>query len=166
MGLYKKINHPLPPRGKEASMARQHMNAPERRVEIDRKKLVNTLKTNRELHEQAYNEAIEGYYNQLVTAVLRTKENIDTFGAELNTDNVMKMGEKAHKILDPITGLRRPRNYLQAYDEAIAIFEWDVRDTVELTVDEVLKFCENRWEWRDNFVGMAASYGSQTARSL
>lgn len=143
-------------------MANQHLNEKKDRVvTIDRTRLLAKLKENRELHAKIYDEAVEGYWND-VRAQLR--ELSDAAHMLFESDTLRKDFDY-HELVEDLADLRKPVNHLKAYDEAIDIFTWDEVEKVELTVGEFVKFVRDEWTWKHAFIVSNASY-SKTASDL
>lgn len=68
--------------------------------------------------------------------------------------------------LVPSEGVRMavPRDYSEEYRAAIAMFEWDVRDEVELTYAEFTCFVRDKWNWTSDFKFVAESYTKAISR--
>lgn len=143
----------------------------EREVEVDRKKLVETLTTNKIAHVKAYHEAIAGYKE---TAKKKLKADGDN--ARKMLDKALKRAEDlinefspetAHTFNDHFTlvsavvlNLPVPQNYEEDYAAAIAISENDVRDTLVLTFAEFNCFWRDQWDWKSEFLAVHESYTS------
>lgn len=76
--------------------------------------------------------------------------------------NDARMGRTIKTSVD----LPVPVSHLNVYDNAIMTLEMTKRagaTTVELTADEVERFCRNKWSWTRHFLDTNANY-SNTAR--
>lgn len=145
-------------------MAAIHMDNRERRVTITRTKLLDALRKNRKEHERIYNEALQGFETELNEALQGFKLRLDEYIDGLNLETAPgRIKEYNWRTFTKSLNLTPPENYLKAYDEAIKIFEWEERDLVELTVSEVLKFCEDQWSWQEAYLSSSARW-SGTAR--
>lgn len=150
-----------------ANLAKQAMR--ERDVEVDRKKLIETLETNKNRHVELYNEAIAGYKE---AARSKLKEDGERARQKLEK-NLARVGEaiedfdpdKPHKFTDYFTLVEQvvmtlpvPKSYEAAYDAAIDIAKWDVNETMKLTFAEFNCFVRDEWDWKDNFLEVSNSY--------
>ena len=140
-------------------MARMHMDAHERRVQIDRTKLLEQLVRNRNQHFEAYQEALEGYTKEFKLFLQESSKLLQDSARNIETTADAESFDR-DALKKALYLPKKPENYLQAYDEAIKIFSWEEREVVELTVSEVLKFCEDEWDWKDAFVQMSAAYAA------
>ena len=140
---------------------RNHIDS-NRKVNINREKLIDKLKDNRTQHDHIYNEAREGFQTEL-------RETMQNVGAWL-----VEAVEQGHGvwtldiITDKVSALSEidvPQNYLAAYDEAIELFEWDESPVIVLTWSEFRKFVLDKWDWQDHFLASNAKH-SGTARAL
>jgi len=140
-----------------------------RSVEVNRLKLIEILKSNKEKHVAAYDEAITGYCEQ---AVEKLREGYDS--AKLKLEKNLDKGLASIKEFDPknprvtsdyltlVEGIQVhlpvPRSCAKEYDAAIDMAEWDVRETLELTHAEFQCFVRDVWEWSSEIVALNASY--------
>lgn len=92
------------------------------------------LKQNREKHEIAFKEAQEGY-------LVKAKDVL----------NKKLKAIKSGKIEDVNVHLTIPTNHLSEYDTVIKMLEMHSKDTVELNVNEVRQFIEDKWSWSSSF---------------
>lgn len=156
-----------------ANQARRDQS--ERLVEVEREKLVETLKQNRDKHIENYKIAITGYR---VMATAKLKEGYEA--AKLKLEKNLKRGIASLEEFDPenpqgasdylvlVEGiqvsLKVPRNYSKEYDAAIDMAEWDVRKTLELTHAEFQCFVRDEWNWTNDFSTTNAMYRASGAR--
>lgn len=143
-----------------------------RKVTVERKRLLEQLRENRAQHLQRYGEAIAGYVQQVkakmheeyergmagaarqFTKVLAQVDEFDPLRPELTRDT--------WKVTDSISvTLAVPRNYIDMYDAAIAIAEWETGAEMELSYAEFQCFVRDEWDWKDEFSRVTMSYGAQ-----
>lgn len=152
-----------------AQMARDDIK--QRKVEVNRLQLVQTLISNREKHISEYNEALEGYK---AMALAKLQDGYEK--AKVQLDKNLERGKASISEFDPnnprgvsdyltlvdsiAVELRVPRDYSKDYDAAIDMANWDVRDTLELTHAEFQCFVRDVWEWTDDFTRVSAVYKS------
>jgi len=148
---------------KENNMARMAQRDQENRItEVNREKLVAILKRNRDDHLCEYREAMEGYKSVLSAKIddafenakktlevrySKTKARVEKF-----TDADIANQQDYFTLIDSITvEMKVPRSYHKQYDAAIAMAEWDVRETLELSHAEFTCFVQNEWDWSSGF---------------
>lgn len=112
---------------------------------VERAKLLETLKANREEHAQIVQEAREGYVDRAAKVLERRL-------AQLREGHAVSL----HFDLYP------PLDHTTAYDTTIKMLEWTTEETVTLGADEFRHLVEDEWEWTDSFLERNAVY-SQTA---
>ncbi len=155
-----------------ANLAREDQQ--KRTVEVNRLKLVETLKANREAHNQNYLEAVEGYK---ALALEKLQDGYEA--AKVKLDKNLDRGKLALEQFDPsspkdsadwlvlVEGinveLRVPRNFSKEYDAAIDMASWDVRETLELTHAEFQCFVRDQWDWTTDFIRTTAIYSTGKA---
>jgi hypothetical protein len=142
-----------------------------RLIEVNRQKLVNILYENRTKHIKDYQEALDGYKlaaisklnegyekakSHLEKNIAAARENINAFDPEK-----LESVSDYIQLVDAINiKLPVPRNCRAEYDAAIAMAEWDVRETLELTHAEFQCFVRDIWDWTDNFTAVSNIYKS------
>jgi hypothetical protein len=142
-----------------------------RTIEVDRKKLVETLEENRIKHIKDYEEAMSGYKDvlllkideafdeakkQLTSKYEKTKEKVAAF-----TDADISKQRDVFTLVDGVTvEMKVPRSYAAEYDAAIDMAKWDVRETLELTHSEFTCFVRDQWDWKSGFEAISMLYKS------
>jgi molybdopterin-guanine dinucleotide biosynthesis protein len=151
-----------------ANAARKSLE--ERTVEVNRMDLLKTLIENKERHIQDYEVAVEGYKRHLLqkiqTAYEDTKKIIDNkYKKFVDLAEALESVEEIEKQNDffvftdrIVIDMRVPRCYSKEYDAAIAIANWDVRDTLELTHAEFTCFVRDLWDWKMEFNTISQLY--------
>lgn len=133
-----------------------------RTVEVNRMRLIATLINNKAAHQKNYREAVEGYVERATEEFRKGYEK-----AKKELEKNLQKGLDSLKEFDPKNPkgtsdwltlvptiqveLKVPRDYSNEYDAAIAIAEWDVRETLELTVAEFSCWVRDMWDWSRDF---------------
>lgn len=134
----------------------------ERKIEVNRAKLIEILKSNRDKHGKDYLEAVDGYkemaINKLQEAHEEAKKTLEknvVKGLESLNDFDAANPKKGSDYLTLVNAihveLKVPRNFTDKYDAAIDMAVWDVRETLELTQAEFQCFVRDIWEWSEDF---------------
>jgi hypothetical protein len=89
-----------------------------RKIVVDKEKLIAIIKTNKENHIKEYNEAVEAYRTEANRQLGVLKSKLDEGALNIQL-----------KLTTPI-------NREEEYDKVIEMFNWEVLATVELTQDE------------------------------
>ena len=141
----------------------------ERTTFVNTKELLETLKKNRESHVREYEEAVEGYLDaareklaeqhekakiEVETAFQRTTEELSRFDPQKAQDTIVFC--RAIQF-----SLTAPRNFVDAYDQAIEMMTWETRDTVELNTTEFRCFVMNKWDWMEEFKTVSEMYNKR-----
>lgn len=112
-----------------------------RTVTVEKERLIETLKNNRENHVDTFEQTLEGYRSKAVELL---KEHIDR----------IRDGEVEQvRVYLPV-----PENYEEAYDRAIEMMEWEENSWVELTESEFDQFVRDNWTWKPDFLETSATY--------
>ena len=149
--------------------AAARMDLEKRNVEVDRKKLIETLELNRTKHIADYEEAMAGYKaillakideafadakKQLEAKYEKTKAKVAVF-----TDEDISKQRDSFTLIEGISvEMKVPRSYADQYDAAIDIANWDVKPTLELTHAEFTCFVRDQWEWKSGFEAVSMMY--------
>lgn len=110
-------------------------------VTIKRDELLKRLRQNRDKHQSVVKEARIGYAEKAKALLF---ERLDKF--------------QSGKIVSLSFNLAMPASYLNAYDDAITAFEMHTGETVELTVDDVNNYVNDKWTWKKSFLVANAHY--------
>lgn len=100
------------------------------------------LQENREKHRLAYEDAMEGFKEAVVTELSEALE-------------LAKAGKEYRLVLKQT----KPAEYLKNYDRAIAMFSMSSQDEVELTENEFTQYVMDNWNWSMSFTDTARTYG-------
>ncbi len=139
----------------------------ERTVTVNRLKLLETLRVNREKHGAEYLQSLAGYKSlasaelekQFSRAMQTVGENkrmlqtkIDNFDPDDPLQNqVVLIGQIGFT-------LRVPEDHTRSYDVAIQMAEWEVGDTIALTQSQFQCFVMDDWDWKKDFVLLNKTY--------
>lgn len=115
---------------------------------VDKKKLIDILKTNREAHRKVFEEALEGW------KIAATKE-IERLAAEA----------KAGKLKNAYLSLPRPDDHTPDYDRAIQMLELDISSTVELDEHEFSQYVQDDWGWKHQWAVANTMYAASLSNS-
>jgi hypothetical protein len=148
----------------------------ERKVEVNRTKLIETLKTNREKHGRDYKAALDGYKEMAQAELKKAYDRAKVKLEERYTDGMTKLDRfdpadpsnfgDSMTLIDAFhIQLKVPRNFTNKYDAAIDMAEWDVRETLELTHAEFQCFVRDVWQWSNEFHFINKTYTDFAAGS-
>ena len=112
-------------------------------VIVDKEKVLERLKTNREKHAEMVGEAIEGYKEELLEALATAQRDV---AADKPFDH--------HSILS----VTAPMDKTEEYDTAIEMMEMCLDDKVELTFQDFQHFIRDNWPWRNDFMVQNTKY--------
>jgi hypothetical protein len=89
-----------------------------RTVTINKAKLVEKIKENKEVHIKDYNEAVEAYKLEALKQLEKAKTELDNGSLSIRIQ------------------LTTPVNRAEEYDKVIEMFNWEVKEEIELTQHE------------------------------
>lgn len=110
-------------------------------VKVNKTDLLAKLREQRTAHKAEYDEAMVNYRVKAVEELRARLAKIEA-------------GEK----VDLAFTLLKPLEYLDSFDEAIAMLEWEQDDTIELDQQDFKRFVLNKWEWQRQFMAATSAY--------
>ena len=143
-------------------------------VVIEKDKLLEIIKDNREKHNAIYEAAVAGYWIKAEETVDKKLENFtksvdevteDFHTAYVRTKQAIKDKDKETRFsyssrvnIDNTWGLTFPQNHLDSYTKAIKMIELSVFDKVSLSSEEFDSYVLNDWGWKKNFLATNVGY--------
>lgn len=145
-----------------------------RTVRVNRQHLLETLKKNREQHLKVFNEAMAGY-KALALALAKVNEAFNGLEGRLlqkKDEIVAKIGTFSAETADSFTdyliiletvrvALTVPVSYVEAYNTAIDMADFDTREELDLSGAEFQCFCRDVWDWSYEFTSISSTYSSK-----
>lgn len=111
-------------------------------INVDRVKLIEKLKANRELHKQNYeaqNDAFKKKILEYARKVMDAAENGIAYRGSMPSE---------------------PTNYEPQYDRALGMLEISDQQTVALSSRDYARFWEDDWDWKNHFVNNSSELGA------
>lgn len=112
-------------------------------VNVDRIKMIESIKSGLVIHETAYNEAMADFKEYAVAEATK-------FQAAIAGGNFTKL----HISLTP------PVSHIQEYKDAIEIFEMSVDQNINVDIETFKAYFKNEWPWSRQFLESATMYKS------
>jgi len=113
----------------------------EMKINASREEVLESLKKNRQRHQQIVSEAQEGYLHAAHEVLNERLRDII-----------------AGKIVPLSFGISPPVSFLEAYDTAIKMLEMHKADQIELTAVEVRCLVMDEWDWSRSFLESNKGY--------
>lgn len=110
-------------------------------ITVNKEKLLDTLRTNRDAHHDLFVKAQEVFREKVIEAL----------------DKRLEAARNGGKI-DLRIGLPEPLDYTDSFERAIAMVEWAEGNTVELSERDFQRYVLNDWEWAVAFAQNTGSY--------
>lgn len=150
-----------------ANLARKDQE--QRTIQVNRKELLNKLRTNRLIHIQEYKQALAGYKDSLQEkmeeafkkAAANLSQKYTAFKDKLEVlsdEEILKQPDSITLIDEVWVEMKVPKSYEKEYDAAIDMVNWDVRDVLELTHAEFTCFVRDQWDWTSSFSAISKIY--------
>lgn len=141
----------------------------QRKVEVNRIKLLETLEGNLKKHVQDYQDAMAGYKSTLLVKIdqafeqakdaLQLKYGRLKTKVQALTDAAIEKQWDTIELVEAITiDMKVPRCFAKEYEAAIDMAKWDVRETLELTHAEFTCFVRDQWDWKSGFDAVSMLY--------
>ena len=142
----------------------------ERTVTVNRMKLLETLKANRDQHQKAYRESVAGYREAATEAlkkqVAKARKAIEDNAAMIATK--IERFDPEDPLSNQVVVLRQtsftlevPKDHTKSYDVAIEMAEWEVSENIELTQSQFQCFVMDDWDWKQSFEHLNRSYSQR-----
>lgn len=111
-------------------------------VKIEKSKLLETVRTNRDLHEQEYEEAMEGYREEFLKQLAGKRK-------------ALRKGDLPAQNFE---NLPVPTRHTDEYEQVIKMLEFSVDDVVELEHHEFSNYVMDDWGWKRRFSETTMNY--------
>ena len=118
----------------------------EMQVECNVETVLDILRKNKAEHADMVKEAKEGY---LKAAEAHLKKEL--------------LRLKDGQIKGLYVRLDAPKDYTSEYKTVIKMLEMHTDDTITMNANEVRMFIEDKWDWRQDFIGTNSAYSTKTA---
>lgn len=110
-------------------------------VNLNRAKLLEIVKKNRDGHRELYEKAVKGY-------VIEAKQKL--------TDEMQKvLTEDKHHVNVFLTF---PEDHTDEYDRVVEMLEMSVDEVVTLTQSEFACYVQDDWGWKQQWIGSNTAY--------
>ncbi len=145
------------------------MELQERKIVVDKAKLIEHLKLNKEKHLKEYYEAAAAYKTSAIQMLederkkisrqltKRYSEIIDGIN-KFDSLNPTATLDSWNIISTTNIHLKVPRNFSHIYDKAISVAEWDVNETLTISYAEFQCFIHDEWDWKAEFTAVSSLY--------
>jgi hypothetical protein len=114
-------------------------------VTVDKKNLLEKMKTNLAKHREQFLEAQEGYREEVIKQL----------------DSMLQDARDKKKRIRVLVELEAPEDHSSEYDTNIAMLEWSINDTITITQQQFNQFVLDKWGWSDRFRGTNAVYSKK-----
>jgi hypothetical protein len=120
-------------------------------IKVNRLKLLETLKKNREDHASEYDLAVKGYWLQMEEGLAKALKEVRKHGKFVSSD--------------PWRGIPHlpggfPENHTRDYDTVITMLEFSVDDVIELDQQRFQQYVMDNWNWTGNVKSLNAHYAN------
>jgi hypothetical protein len=113
-------------------------------ITVDKKTLIETITRNREEHREMFLKAQKRFRKAVIKALDERLEQA-----------------RAGKQVELLIRLPEPVDYTYSYDTALAMLDWEVEDTVQLSQHDFERYVQNDWEWKQHWAANTGSYLAQ-----
>lgn len=96
-----------------------------RTINVNKNRLIKTIKSNKENHIIEYGEAVTAYKIEVHKQLDKLRDKIDSGSLDINFD------------------LTKPINNEENYDKIVEMFEWEENELVELGQDEFREYVQD-----------------------
>lgn len=139
-------------------MAMNRADTSIKEVKVNREKLLETLKRNLETHKAAYQDALEGYYQEKD----RKLAALHSATTEANANSTEDTRRVVHKAYQAFSGLPKPSDHSESYELAIEIMQWETETEVTLSINDFQCYVRDKWNWKDQFRASVLNYANHS----
>ena len=125
-----------------------------RDLNVNKAKLLETLKVNREKHIKEYRKTIEGWREQALKEIGRLGKRLK----KVDITNVETLQEDDFPNLW-IDSQDRPQCHVRDYDRAIAMLKMSIDETISISASDFDRYVSDEWEWKKEFQMSNSKYG-------
>lgn len=115
---------------------------------INKAKLLDKLKENRAHHRALFEDALQGWKNQVIDALNQA------------IDDAL-----SNKRFTTMINLPQPSDHTSDYDEIIEQVKWHEEDLISLDRVEFRQYILDEWRWSPDFSLSTSSYSTSSSRS-
>lgn len=113
-------------------------------VNVNKARLLDTLRQNLEVHKAEYAEAVENY-PEVVALELRKR------ASQIEAGNPVDLN----------FNLPKPQSFQSEYEDAIQMLEWSTDDEVELDQQQFKQYVQDEWHWQRAFAASTQMYNAR-----
>lgn len=113
-------------------------------VNVEKGRLLETLRQNLEVHKAEYAEAIENYPEVVAHELRKRASQID-----------------AGNPVDLQFNLPKPQSFESEYGDAIQMLEWATDEVIELDQQQFKQYVQDEWHWQRAFAASTQMYNSR-----
>ena len=126
-------------------------------IKVEKQKLLDIIKSNKDEHINEYNEAMRGYRIGVVVGLEQLSKDVKVFAKEIKdaleearTGGEMKTQFNLNTYV-PFQDLIKPESHGKDYETVIGMIELDTSTEVELYTSEYKNYVQDEWAWTDAF---------------
>ena len=116
--------------------------------------LLEKLKSNREIHEKEYQDALKGWKEAIIQARAIVIGDLEE---EIRDDKISKKEPKSMQEYRRILN-DEPTSNTEDYDQAIDMLTWHSHDEFKLDKTKFNEFVNNKWNWSSSHNRMTQQY--------
>ena len=111
---------------------------------VNKEKLLATIKANRELHRDAFLEALDGYRTQVIAAL----------------EESLAQARAGKKVGKRFVALQEPQDMTRQYDQVIRMLQDSLGDKIEISYEEYSNYVMDDWSWSRQWTASNSMYAS------
>jgi len=128
-------------------MASNYQETAVKTVQVEKQRLAEALRANRDKHRREFEQAWVGYEEARRHAYAELSEA----SALAASEDSCAARRRARAGWDQLRNLDVPSDHTESYDQAIALMEWEQRELVELSINDFECYVRDRWDWKRAF---------------
>lgn len=116
------------------------------KIRLQKADLLAAIQENREGHRAIYEQALEGYKDQV-------REELEDYLRKIDKDMILQV-----RIALPM-----PEEHLKDYDRIIRAIEMSIDEVIELNEYEFAQYVMDDWGWKNSFEASNTGYAAKAA---
>ena len=127
-------------------------------LQVNKSRLQETLSSNLEKHKKEFAEARRGYEAARLDLMRKLGEAV----AICRSENTSEHRKAIYESYQEFARLDTPQNHSESYVQAIALMEWEERDSIELSINDFESYVRDNWNWSGSFKTAYTNYSAHS----
>jgi len=123
-------------------------------IPVDKIRLVNTLKLNKDVHAREYFESMTGYKEAVLLDLQKQIKKLEGWVERVKSSEPVGISKEVP------ANCRRPENHTGDYEEIIDLMNWTTEEEIKLSTTDFNAYVRDNWDWQAIFKSTHSTYNS------